>query len=83
MRPDGTVDTSNVEGVDPDLRVRPFFAHGGTVSIREFIVGAMHNKMGFQCLDPELAAAVSTGAEVSAVESWVAVSQQTEKFLIE
>src|SRR3989441_3455673 len=25
----GTVDSSLVEGVDPDLRVRPFFAHGG------------------------------------------------------
>ena len=26
--PDGAVDTSQVEGVDPDLRVRPFFAPG-------------------------------------------------------
>src|SRR5215472_9434639 len=38
-KPDGTVDTSQVVGVDPDLRVRPFFAHGGTISIREFVVG--------------------------------------------
>jgi hypothetical protein len=28
--PDGTVDTSEVEGVNADLRVRPFFAQGGT-----------------------------------------------------
>jgi len=28
-----------VVGVDSDLRVRPFFAHGGTISIREFVVG--------------------------------------------
>src|SRR5262249_4641609 len=34
----GTVDTSGVDGVDPDLRVRPFFAQGGTISIREFLV---------------------------------------------
>src|SRR5215472_9715491 len=27
-RPDGTVDTSQVQGVDSDLRVRPFFAQG-------------------------------------------------------
>src|SRR5262249_46339953 len=27
--PNGTADTWNVRGVDPDLRVRPFFAHGG------------------------------------------------------
>jgi hypothetical protein len=38
---DGSVDTSRVRGVDPVLRVRPFFAHGGTISIREFIAGAM------------------------------------------
>ncbi|MDQ6675965.1 MAG: thiol oxidoreductase-like protein [Acidobacteriota bacterium] len=55
--PNGTVDTSKVEGVDPDLRVRPFFAHGGTMSIREFIAGAMNNEMGFQCFDPEITAA--------------------------
>ena len=57
--PDGTVDTSLIEGVDPDLRVRPFFAHGGTVSIREFIAGAMNNEMGFQCSDPEITSAFS------------------------
>ena len=45
--PDGTVDLSKVDGVDPDLRVRPFFAHGGTFSIREFIVG--HCKTRWEC----------------------------------
>ena len=35
-----------VEGVDPDLRVRPFFAHGGKISIREFVVGALKDEMG-------------------------------------
>ncbi|MGI8742710.1 MAG: di-heme oxidoredictase family protein [Bryobacteraceae bacterium] len=55
--PDGTVDTSKIEGVDPDLRVRPLFAHGGTMSIREFIAGAMNNEMGFQSFDPEITAA--------------------------
>ena len=57
--PDGTVDTSGVAGVDPDLRVRPFFAHGGTVSIREFVVGAFQNEMGLQAVDPELVAAAA------------------------
>src|SRR5262250_2960338 len=28
-RPNGTLDTSQVQGVNPDLRVRPFLAHGG------------------------------------------------------
>ena len=59
----GTLDTSGVEGVDPDLRVRPFFAHGGTISIREFVVGALHNEMGLEAVDP-LTLAASQGARV-------------------
>src|SRR6266545_2317221 len=55
--PDGSVDPSGVEGVDADLRVRPFFRQGGTISIREFIVGALNNEMGLQAEDPDLAAA--------------------------
>src|SRR5207247_4757189 len=53
--------TSRVDGVDSDLRVRPFFAHGGTISIREFIAGAFQNEMGLQVVDPELVAAAQGG----------------------
>jgi len=49
--------TSQVDGVDPDLRVRPFFAHGGTISMREFLVGAFQAEMGLQPVDPDLARA--------------------------
>jgi hypothetical protein len=56
-QPDGSADVSEVEGVDPDLRIRPFFAHGDTISIREFIVGALNAEMGLQVSDPDLAAA--------------------------
>jgi len=55
------VDTSGVSGVETDLRVRPFFAHGGTTSIREFIVGAWNAEMGLQAVDAELAAASDGG----------------------
>ena len=58
---DGTVDASQVKGVDPDLRVRPFFQHGGTISIREFVVGALQNEMGLQAVDPELMGAHNGG----------------------
>lgn len=51
---DGTLDTAQVEGVNTDLRVRPFFAHGGTISMREFISGAFNDEMGMQAVDPEL-----------------------------
>lgn len=58
---DGSVDDSKIEGVDRDLRVRPFFAHGGTISIREFVIGALHNEMGLQAWDPEMAACSKNG----------------------
>ncbi|MGK0178334.1 MAG: hypothetical protein ACI8PD_000120 [Nitrospinales bacterium] len=59
--PDGSVDTSQVQGVDPDLRVRPFFAQGGTISIREFIVGALKAEMGLEMADPCLQTASAGG----------------------
>jgi len=59
--PSGTVDTSAVQGVDPDLRVRPLFLHGETISIREFIVGALRNEMGMQAADPDLLTASAGG----------------------
>jgi len=58
---DGTVDASRVVGVNADLRVRPFFAQGGTVSIREFVVGALNAEMGLETFDPVLAAAAAGG----------------------
>lgn len=54
---DGEVDLSGVVGVDPDLRVKPFFHHGGTISIREFIIGALRDEMGLQAVDPILCGA--------------------------
>ncbi|HEX2278947.1 MAG TPA: thiol oxidoreductase-like protein, partial [Candidatus Tectomicrobia bacterium] len=63
--PDGRVDTSRVEGVDPDLRVRPFLAHGATISLREFIVGAFDGEMGLQAQDPGLTTAATGGRMVT------------------
>jgi Di-haem oxidoreductase, putative peroxidase len=64
--PDGSLDTSQVVGVDPDLRVRPFFANGGTISIREFVVGALNAEMGLQdSSDSDLAIASSGGRVVT------------------
>ncbi len=54
--PNGEIDTSEVQGVDEDLRIRPFFHQGGTVSIREFIIGAFKDEMGLQAWDPVLCA---------------------------
>ncbi len=35
------------------------FAHAGTISIREFVVGALNNEMGLQAVDPCLAGAAN------------------------
>ncbi len=59
--PSGALDTSGVQGVDADLRVRPFFAQGGTTSIREFVVGAFHAEMGLDAADPDLSVASAGG----------------------
>ncbi len=53
----GVVDTSRVRGVDEDLRVRPFFAEGSTITMREFSVGAFNAEMGIQITDPIINAA--------------------------
>ncbi|MEO8352587.1 MAG: di-heme oxidoredictase family protein [Chthoniobacteraceae bacterium] len=65
VQADGSVDTSHVEGVNTDLRVRPFFAHGNTISIREFIIGALNDEMGLQAVDPDLASAAAGGRFVT------------------
>lgn len=54
--PNGTFDTSKVEGVNENLRVLPFFHQGGTASIREFIIGGLKDEMGLQSPDPILCA---------------------------
>lgn len=51
------VDTSGVRGVDPDLRVKPFFAEGSSFSIRQFVVGAFNDEMGLEAFDPDLLSA--------------------------
>jgi len=65
--PNGNIDTSMVEGVDPDLRVRPFFHHGGTISMREFLIGAFKGEMGLESPDPVLCDATDPTRPVKTV----------------
>lgn len=62
--PNGTLDLSGLRGIDPDLRVKPFFAQGSQFSIRAFVVGAFQDEMGLQAVDPVLSAAAG-GARVT------------------
>jgi CxxC motif-containing protein (DUF1111 family) len=52
--------------VDADLRVKPFFSEGSTISIREFVVGALHNEMGLEAsADPDLLEARAGGRVIT------------------
>jgi hypothetical protein len=59
--PDGTANTMGVVGVDPDLRVRPFFAQDLTISIREFAIGAFNAEMGLEGFDNDLITGANGG----------------------
>ena len=48
VQPDGTVDTSAVQGVNADLVIRPFHQKGVVVSLREFTNNAFFHHHGMQ-----------------------------------
>src|SRR5215468_8814342 len=50
-RPDGSVDTSKVEGVDPDLVIKPFHQKGVVNSVRVFTVNAFNHHHGMQAVE--------------------------------
>ncbi|GAB2190329.1 di-heme oxidoredictase family protein [Sessilibacter sp. MAH2] len=46
--PNGTLDTSAIEGVSQDLIIRPFNVVGAEPNLRSFVVGAMEQHFGIQ-----------------------------------
>lgn len=44
--PDGTVDDSGVEGVDPDLTIRPFGWKGHRATLRDIVEESLHIHQG-------------------------------------
>ena len=46
--PDGTLDVSEIDGIDPDLTLRPFGQKGVFASLRQFTVNAMNAHHGIQ-----------------------------------
>ena len=50
-RPDGTLDVSGVEGVHPDLIVRPFSQKAVSTSLREFTVTSLNVHFGMQATE--------------------------------
>jgi len=49
--PDGSVDMSQVSGIDTDLIVKPFSQKGVTRSLREFTVNAMNHHHGMEAVE--------------------------------
>ena len=46
--------------------MKPFFAEGSTISVREFVVGALHKEMGLEASsDPDLLTASAGGRVVT------------------
>lgn len=50
-RPDGTYTTTHLEGIDPDLVVKPFGVKGIATSLREFTINAANHHNGMQALE--------------------------------
>ncbi len=46
--PDGSLDTSGIEGVATDLVIRPFNTVGAEPNLRSFVIGAMEQHFGIQ-----------------------------------
>ncbi len=65
VRPNGRVDTSGVTGINADLRVRPFQAQGGVISIREMVVDELKAEMGLEAPDTDLLTASRGGRVVT------------------
>lgn len=49
--PDGRLETSDVQGVDPDLIIRPFTSKGVVISLREFTINALNQHHGIQATE--------------------------------
>ncbi len=48
ISPDGFIDTSGIDGIDPDLVLRPFGQKGAFTSLREFSINASNHHHGMQ-----------------------------------
>lgn len=49
--PDGSADTSGVDGVDTDLTIKPFNSKGTELNLRNFVIGAMEQHHGIQAAE--------------------------------
>ncbi len=50
-RPDGSLDTTRLEGIDSDLVIKPFAAKGVVISLREFTINALNQHHGIQAIE--------------------------------
>jgi hypothetical protein len=68
-RPDGTLDTSHVEGVDADLIIKPFHQKGVVNSVRVFTVNAFNHHHGMEAVERfGIGQKDSTGASIATAD---------------
>jgi CxxC motif-containing protein (DUF1111 family) len=51
VHPNGVVDTSEIEGLDEDLIIKPFGQKGSTISLRQFTISALNLHHGIQAAE--------------------------------
>lgn len=85
VAPDGTVDATRLEGVDPDLVIKPFGHKGAFASLRDFTVTVLNHHLGMQAnerfglaqtgeldFDGDGVSTEMTEGDVSALVAWQA-----------
>ena len=83
--PDGTIDAAAIDGIDPDLVIRPFGQKGVMTSLRQFTINALNHHHGMQAgerfgsrwtddadFDEDGVATEITVGDVSALVAWQA-----------
>jgi hypothetical protein len=82
VSPSGAVDTSQVQGVNPDLRVRQIFADGELFSIREAIIATFKFELGLEASDPVMAAVNGLNCTTTVCTSTAPTAQTTPSGMV-
>ncbi|MFN8483886.1 MAG: di-heme oxidoredictase family protein [Anaerolineae bacterium] len=72
VKPDGTLDTREVQGVDADLIVKPFSAKGTVATLREFTQDAAERHLGLRTVEGAAKDGELTSADLTALVLWQA-----------
>ncbi len=72
VKPNGSLDTHQVQGLDADLVVRPFSAKGTVATLREFTQDAAERHLGLRTVEGQAKEGELTSADLTALVLWQA-----------